>query len=866
MFGRSIELDLINAALKRSDLVGIVVSGPLGAGKSRLLDAAAQRGDEHGFHVVRLFGSHAASTLPLCAFSPLLVGQPGDQMTDRFVAIRGVLDEQAGRRPVMLCIDDVHLLDDASAILVAQLARELVTFVVCSARSGEPTPQPIAALWTQGIMETIPLAGLDREATTETLRDALGGPVDPGLDTELWRRTAGNPLHLRELALGSLAAGSIVRRGGVWMRDGALVTSERLTDLVGERLRSLSDVQRTTLCAVALAEPAGVALIEHVGDPDALIELEEAGLVRITEARRRLTVRLAHPVYGEVVRAQTSQLRVRRLRRSLAERVTGWGARRRDDTITVATWKLEAGDVDPELFARAAFDAVERHDVDLAERLAEAAHDHDPSVLSARALAMTRHLLGRHEDALVAIDTAMAGLDAGSTQWCSLGLLHGLIRARGVGDFPGAAEMLRSVLDREPSDRVRLRTEAMLAVIELLRGRATAALDRATVLAEAEVTVAEVFTAVVGGLTANGRPAQAVDVAERYLADHGAVDVRSLFPDFRWNALVEAGHLQTVEQELSAAWDVACDVGDRHRQARVAFVLGHVQIDAGRLAAARAWFGRAIELSTSIGERYGVRWALCGELLAAAQLGDVDAAEAAEAELARIPAHPAEMYEIYGERGRAWFEAARGQTAVARASLVTLADRLIADGCVAHAVRALVDLARLGDPVEARRRLQSLGTGVDGELLPLLVRFVEGLAEMSADGLTSVADAFRQRGYGGLAAEAAAMARDALARDGRARDANAWARRTADLTADADPAVTGLMFSVAGAVVPLTRREREIAALVAQGRTSKEVAEACFLSVRTVENHLSRVFDKLGVRSRSEVAEALGPLTVGRAA
>jgi DNA-binding CsgD family transcriptional regulator len=55
----------------------------------------------------------------------------------------------------------------------------------------------------------------------------------------------------------------------------------------------------------------------------------------------------------------------------------------------------------------------------------------------------------------------------------------------------------------------------------------------------------------------------------------------------------------------------------------------------------------------------------------------------------------------------------------------------------------------------------------------------------------------------------------------------------------------------------LTSREREIALLVAQGRTSKEVAAALVLSVRTVDNHLQRIFAKLGVTSRAQLRTAM---------
>ena len=59
-------------------------------------------------------------------------------------------------------------------------------------------------------------------------------------------------------------------------------------------------------------------------------------------------------------------------------------------------------------------------------------------------------------------------------------------------------------------------------------------------------------------------------------------------------------------------------------------------------------------------------------------------------------------------------------------------------------------------------------------------------------------------------------------------------------------------------VVPLTDREREIAQLAAAGQPSRLIAERLYLSVRTVDNHLGRIYDKLGVSGRGGLAAALG--------
>ncbi len=69
----------------------------------------------------------------------------------------------------------------------------------------------------------------------------------------------------------------------------------------------------------------------------------------------------------------------------------------------------------------------------------------------------------------------------------------------------------------------------------------------------------------------------------------------------------------------------------------------------------------------------------------------------------------------------------------------------------------------------------------------------------------------------------------------------------------------------------LTRREREVANLVAQGLTNREIASRLFISERTAESHVEQLRSKLGVRSRSQVAawvtaQGQRPITDGRAA
>jgi DNA-binding CsgD family transcriptional regulator len=122
--------------------------------------------------------------------------------------------------------------------------------------------------------------------------------------------------------------------------------------------------------------------------------------------------------------------------------------------------------------------------------------------------------------------------------------------------------------------------------------------------------------------------------------------------------------------------------------------------------------------------------------------------------------------------------------------------------------------------------------------------------------LDAVAGALEEMGVLMMAAEAMAQAASGWRRAGEQRAAAAADRRAEELAGRCRGAATPSLTTVES-VVPLTAREREIALLVADGLTSKEVAERLYLSARTVSNHLQNAYAKLGISKRTELADAL---------
>ncbi|GAF45360.1 MULTISPECIES: ATP-binding protein [Rhodococcus] len=135
--GRDEELRRIWAAIEGSgDGSGVLVAGGAGVGKSRLASAAvavlAKR------HAVRwVTATASARTLPLGAFAQWAPISQADPMMVIHTVIKALT---AGDKPVVVAVDDVHLLDDLSVVVIQQLVQRGLAKVVLTLRSTEPAP------------------------------------------------------------------------------------------------------------------------------------------------------------------------------------------------------------------------------------------------------------------------------------------------------------------------------------------------------------------------------------------------------------------------------------------------------------------------------------------------------------------------------------------------------------------------------------------------------------------------------------------------------------------------------------------------------------------------------------------------------
>ncbi|HVM64015.1 MAG TPA: AAA family ATPase, partial [Acidimicrobiales bacterium] len=353
LVGRERELQEFAAALDDPWAHGVVVHGAAGTGKTRLADECLAHAAEHKRVVGRATATEGMRQVPLGLLAhllPAMLKDPNADLAGVFGEVTRALREIGGSGPAVIFIDDLHHVDSTSAALLAQVVDQGLMFLVGTVRTGEVVPPPLASLWERARVRRIDLGDLSREAVDALLTAVLGGPVSARTTARIMSVSGGNALFVRELVLSALAMGRLVERRGVWGGRGDFAPTARLTELVEARLAAVGTEERDALHALAVWEPAGLAMLEAMVGAAALAALDRAGLLTVRPDGRRQQVSLSHPLYGEVVRATLPPLERRRLLLDHADRIDAYGARRRGDPVRLATARLDAvGRADPEL-------------------------------------------------------------------------------------------------------------------------------------------------------------------------------------------------------------------------------------------------------------------------------------------------------------------------------------------------------------------------------------------------------------------------------------------------------------------------------------------------------------------------------------
>jgi hypothetical protein len=509
--GREGELDTFARAWANRRCRAVVICGPAGVGKSRLAQECLARAVHGGWKGRQVTASAAAAAVPLGVIAPLIPA--GVDLSDPvrgFAAVAAGLADSQRRRVVW--VDDLQLLDAASAVLLRQLLDAQVVRLIATVRTTGPVTEAVEALTRSDAVHRIDVVAFDREQTRGALEAALGGTVAEHTVHELYTASGGNALYLRELVQGALGAGALVHDGEIWeLAGGRSMSTPRLDELIGARLDAASPAGRPVLDLLALTEPLPLADAQQAASMGVLAELEQAGLVHVAMDRRRTTLRLAHPLYGDMLRERMPAARRRDLLLEQASRTDGHGARRREDALRLAAWHLAAtGTADPVHLVQGA--AMARH-----------AHDYRQAVSLLRALPEPEHTLGTR--LLLGDSLAQLGDAAGAEEVLAAADAHAVSEPEVI-----AAVQARTFNLFWVANKVR----QALAVNDAARPRVTSEMGRRLTLVN-EAAMRAV----------SGEPGWAVDVLDSLVEDRAeeAADVslwlrgqRSRSRRWRWSA------------------------------------------------------------------------------------------------------------------------------------------------------------------------------------------------------------------------------------------------------------------------------------------------------------------------------------------
>jgi DNA-binding CsgD family transcriptional regulator len=864
--GRSKELRLIEAALSDRESSGIVIHGEAGVGKTRMAREALSAAGSKGHNVHWIVGASSARSIPLGALT--LWAGPGDVGLDLVRGAIASLTATSAGKTAVLGIDDAPLLDDLSTFVVHQIIQRGAAKVVLTIRDDDPVPPATQELWQGGRFDRLDLEPLSRDDTAALVSAAVGGPLDPYAAERLWQLTRGNPLFLRNIVEHEAALGRLLPRDGVWQWSGDLVVPPDVTELVEARMGDLPGAVADVVDALAVGEPLDLQALTNITNAAAIEEADVRGLITVVPDERGMAVRLAHPLYGEVRRDRAASTRLRRLRGAVAGELAARDGDR-DNRLVVrrAALMLDSDlEPDPDLLVRGAERAIWLGDWALAERLCDAAYQVSGGPEAIRVLAHLYMLSGRGQQAerlLAEIDIAQLSDDARD----GFVFMRSGLRLFALRDPDGAKQVIDDAVDLVPPGS-RATIDAARAVHAAAMGDAPTAQDLMTRFTLDELRdhvvgqIANMGSAILG---IAGRTSDAIALARngraRVATSLDSAVVRFGIGDGYVRALVLAGRIAE-----------AFEVTERLRQEAMgvpsvgpllAVAMGcRATLGAGHIDAACSMLEPIVTTLAFMTEGVGMTYQYL--LMQSTALGMAGSTEKAAAALASADQHrhPAWRFAEYEYAiAKAWVAASGGSVSKAIAASLEGAETARAQGQFAAELLCVQNAVQFGHHSSVAR-LAELEATVEGPRAALVRRFADALCAEDGAELAAVSEAFEDMGDLVAAADAAAHAAMAHRRDGQRGAALTCAIR-ADMLAQRSGADTPALREAAEPI-PLTNREREIARLLGQGLSTRDVAERLTLSLRTVEGHIHRAMTKTGTASRQELVALLSQRNTGR--
>lgn len=893
--------DLIELA--RVAPAGLILLGAAGIGKTTLWAAGVQAARSCGYQVLVSRPVEAESKMAFAALTDLLgtlleeslVHLPGAQKQALEVAllraeiaspppeprligaaVLSILDGIASAGPLLVAIDDIHWLDTASASALGFALRRVKrgpVAVLAAQRLGMKSPLDLKEVGGTEVHRLV-VGPVDRVVIDRILRSRLHADLRPPTVRRIHAAAGGNPFFALEIAR------AIVERGEPPPGE-SLPIPNNLLELTRRRVTRLPEPSRRALTAAALLANPRLEFVSRHGEVE-LSPALEADLI-IIEGN---TIRFTHPLIASTLVERASPLLLRKLHREIAGALDDPEERARH--LALSTDQPSAAIA--ATLEEAAISAGQRGAPTVAAELAERAWKLTPCAavedVNRRKILEAEQLLmaGDYPGGRSLLQEGIAALPAGPLRARAL-LSLGVDMAHELSDWAGSFAILQQATDEAGTDpRVCFETERQLGhslKAEFHAADAEPHLRRALALAEKlgnPVLLAEALAEVADvdfnlGL---GIHHELVDRALSLgtLNDHARVFRNPLWSLFQM--FLDVGELSRAREALQTLLRIALERGEESAPAWILFKIAEVEIAAGNYEVAEDYARRSHEVSVQTAQEAPRMEALAALADINAYRGRIDEARefwqpllTDEDLIWQLEARGTlGMIELsIGDAERAWAYLAPSAEGNEKLGLneptifphwADAIEALIALGKLDEAAPRLAWLEERGSTLN---RSWAIATGARcrGLLLAATGDFVEALNAVERslaahDSLPIPYERARTLLAKGMIERRAKKKRSARESLGQALvafeklGARQWAQKT-----------LSELHRIGGRTRPggLTETERRIAQLVADGQSNQAIARAMFLSVKTVEANLSRIYLTLGISSRTALTKLL---------
>ncbi|MFC8304740.1 LuxR C-terminal-related transcriptional regulator [Specibacter sp. NPDC057265] len=848
---------------------GVLIVGSPGTGKTWMLGQIISALGPDAF-TLRLTASKALAAIPFGTVNAR-VGSNLLRSSQYYEVLNGLLEqiEEANHssRSVYLLVDNAQYLDDESAAVILQVVLSTEAKLILVDQPGNYQGS-LRQLWRDGYLTRFELSPLQTHDVRLYLEEFLGGRVAGATIEYLTSRSAGNPLVLQGLIEGAREEGSLQEINGVWvLNHPADSLSQESQELLRMELEHLPPESRMVVEILALAGPLPVDVVLGLSGPQTIDDLQKRDVVALIPGTH-LTIQLARAATAPPIRAMVPVGRSRQFFAQVNHLVPEDVQQLPNSLINFTRWSLGCGlPVTEERLLQAAVWANRLMRPHEALRLTvnKPSQEKASFFLTQRAIAHLNCNLPAEAQRL-----AQRALEAAATPAAGAQALHA-IHLSYSSDPNYEAHFAKSRSEYANRfglaevdnifDRVDIDVHTVLALSEVSVGNIAGTCEKIETLLRHPLAESVTDQVLLKSLLceiyrATGQMSKAVKLADEVI---GGLERPGGFP--RPDIAILAYSRAVAAYIYDGAWEhvrLALDPATFVNPDLLLYAGGLRDLAAAMMHCRRGHIEQALSaLESAVGALNDYDpWSVMSTALSLkaycqVMRGDVVGSQSSLALLENLTRRSAKFYALEAAAYAAAAQFMTGQSEQGMTRLRALQRQCLSNGYLGIELTVLSLMVRVGD-VAAMGRLAEVAQLLDSSGKEFFVHWSAALRTQDPAELDHASGMAMDYGFELLAVELATHALKKFHAGGKVQKS----RRTASKVEAMRDRMPGLVSPVFHSIdqPKMTRREHQIALLVAQGESNNSIAARLQVSLRTVEGHLYRTFIKLDIQSREQLA------------